>query len=226
LESKNYNSQPIEIIKQESLKSNSSLLLIIVNLPLTYWILCSCMITFYGVVYPFLSSATVLISKIYNITETQSATISSIQPLISTILAPFIGYAADKYGYRPLYIISSFAILLSGITLIYFTFPHLWVAFILLGLGHSIFTATFWQCIPLVITIDQTAIGYGITSTLINTSLVVMYYIVGKKSQSEIIMIYVILTAIGIVFSCMWAYVDYYFMGSKCYKSSNKEKKH
>lgn len=94
----------------------------------------------------------------------------SIPIFLSTCLNPFFGYAFDKLGARPMFLLYAIMLYFVAHSALSF-FPEAYVGFpeyrcvfplILMGVGYSFFLSTFYSSIPYVVDPSVLGTAYGI----------------------------------------------------------------
>ena len=169
-----------------------------------FWLLVlSCSLS-YGCVMGFLNISNDYISERFGFNSSDSGNIITLYYVVSMALTPLFGRFVDKFGKRArLMLISSviFIITLLGLTLIpdcNVCYYPIWV-FLIMGIYMSIYGASFWPSIPLVIDSKYIGTAFGLIYSSLNFFNILMPIAVGWiKDNFNYLWVNVLLTIISI----------------------------
>jgi len=144
-----------------------------------YWLVSLSCVSVYVAVFPFIQvvSAPYLKDR-FDFGDTAADTIASAINLTSAVLSPILGLCVDRWGRRPMLLVTS-AVCLCCCHIGFLLFPQCYhcatviVLYVLMGAGVSVYGSVIWPCIPLVV--DQEVVGtaFGITTSLQNFGMAV-----------------------------------------------------
>ena len=140
-----------------------------------YWVLILNCMAMYGSVNGFLNVGNDYIQTRFGFTETQAGNFLTVYYGISMFFTPVFGFIADKFGNRSLLILSSNILLVIG-QLILIILPDcigcytVLIPIVLMGFFISIYAATFWGCIPVVVEKRALGTAFGLTYSMQNFS--------------------------------------------------------
>ena len=193
-------------------RNNSSIIFLIKQLSLIFWILSILILLDYGCLMPFNYMAVGFFTKNFSISKTLAGTLMGTPFLVGAILVPLLGAFVDKYGYRAEMVLSSGFFLLFSFILFIFMKPYF--PLMLLGFGYSIFACVLWPAISITIK-DKNIVGfsYGVATCLQNISMsinpmIIAQILVKYKSYYYCLIFLCIISIITISLSIYLYYIN------------------
>ncbi|KAH6577143.1 hypothetical protein BASA60_004222 [Batrachochytrium salamandrivorans] len=201
----------------------------LVQLPVSFWILCSVCILLYGTVIPFNNIASdFLMSKWYPGDTEMAGMVMSIPDSMSAVLVPLLGYLVDRYGGRALMLLGC-AVVIAGVHLtLGLTMTNPILPMVLLGFSYSLYGVAIWPSVATVIQHREQQMrsenpeaepprllgaSFGLATSALNASLTVVPLIAAQirvqgGSYAPVEMFFVGLAILGILFCVVLYIVD------------------
>ncbi|KAJ3086861.1 hypothetical protein HK100_008554 [Physocladia obscura] len=124
-----------------------------------------------GATIPFFQISTTFFHNKWGLNPSSAGFVMGLPDCIAAIGTPICGVILDKAGHRTKFLMAGALMLATGHTILQYAtiFPTVGISFI--GIGFSIFAATIWPCVSLLVPANQIATGYGIITVALNISL-------------------------------------------------------
>jgi len=144
----------------------------------------NCMFS-YGAINGFLNIGNNYIQERFQFTKTGAGNILTIYYGISMFLTPVFGYIADKFGKRlKLLFVANVLLVIGNVILVFLPDCDdcytILIPICVMGVFISIYSATFWGSIPLVVEKKVLGTAFGLTYSLQNMSWAILPLIVGS----------------------------------------------
>jgi len=135
----------------------------------------------------------------YGFAPENIGTVLGIPYVMSACLAPFLGYAVDKVGRKPVWLLLCSAIISIAYAVLLFMPADIAVwsplsfkmylapllGMMLMGFSYSLCAASLWPCIPLLVEERMVGTAYGIMNAIQNGGLAVAAIAVGAASEGS-----------------------------------------
>ena len=184
------------------------------DFPLSYWIINVNCVTIYISLFMFMNISNDFIMEKYSFSLTAASRLTSVIFMTTAVLCIVFGIITDKIGYRVSQIIYASFLLLSA-HIIFLTASPCHQCYIslfplmMIGVSFSIYTASLWTMLPIVIKEEYLGTAFGITLAIQNCGLGFGPNIVGilqsKHGYDSVFIFFIIVSAIGII-SGLWLY--------------------
>ena len=153
-----------------------------------FWVLCACMICFYGSTMPFTNIAAQVLETKWGLDGEQSGSLMAVTDTLSAITLPLFGYLVDTYGKRTSLLVLT-GLLIGSIHVMVGFVPQVpvLVPLVILGFCYGMFASAFWSSISLLVPARTVATAYGIATGALNGALsivpIIVAYFVGLDQQ-------------------------------------------
>jgi len=131
-------------------------------LPATFWLLCVICGLYYTTLFTCISNATSFLIHHYGYTSIHAGYIVGITYYMAVPGCPLTGYLVDKWGSRPMFIITGTAFTIPAFFLFCFTDLSPILVMILFGFAYMIVSSSLWPCIPLLVSSSQLGLAMGL----------------------------------------------------------------
>jgi len=167
-----------------------------------YWMLVLNGMFSYGAVNGFLNIGNNYIQQRFGFTKTGAGNILTIYYGISMFLTPVFGYIADKFGKRlKLIFVANVLLVIGNVVLVFLPDCDdcytILIPICVMGVFISIYSATFWGSIPLVVEKKVLGTAFGLTYSLQNTSWAILPLIVGSIQDYGYVYVSILLLGIA-----------------------------
>lgn len=195
---------------------------VVSNFSAIFWLLSVTATAYYSVVFPFESTAGVLLSNKYGYSEQNAGSIISLLPLTSMILSPVFGIIVDKIGKRVLLVILGIIAMTGALFMMIYTSFNPIGPIVVIGVAYSLVPSAMWPCLPFVIEDQYISTAFGMLSSILNIGLLVSYYLQGWVDEltpdaGKQLLFYTAISVAGGIFAVAWYIVDLK-RGGKCDK--------
>lgn len=144
-----------------------------------YWLLTISCVSVYVACFPFMQVLSApFLSERFGFNEGTGDSIASVINLVSAFLSPVLGLFVDKFGRRPLLLVSSSACFCLCHSLFLAMPPchqclHILALYILLGVALSVYGSVVWPSVSMVVDADTTGTALGLTTAMQNFGMAV-----------------------------------------------------
>eukprot|EP00026_Physarum_polycephalum_P007484 Phypoly_transcript_07546.p1 GENE.Phypoly_transcript_07546~~Phypoly_transcript_07546.p1 ORF type:complete len:347 (+),score=24.74 Phypoly_transcript_07546:574-1614(+) len=164
----------------------------IAHFPLSLWLIYIICVCYYVPIFTTISiSGLPYIESIFGYTDQQGNHYLSIPYIMSAFLAPICGFAVDRLGRKPFFLVFSNALMVGSFAVMIFLFVPvhhtyiLIIAMALLGLSYSLCAASLWPCVPLLVVEERVGTAYAIMNSIQNGGLAVASVVAGQLAVCE-----------------------------------------
>jgi len=186
--------------------------------PKAYWSIVGIGISFFCVIFPFISFASDFLQYDHGFNEEESGRYVGILSLVALIVGPCVGLSLDKIGMRAISMSFGVFLTLPALYILAFSTITPVVTMVLIGLAYSFIPAVLWPSLAIIIPEERFATAYGLQMSAANSVLVFVYAVVGvlaeEYSAAAALMLMAAFAFMGFVMTLIWNYLDYYDMNS------------
>jgi MFS family permease len=195
--------------------------------PKSYWTLVAMGVSFFCVIFPFISYSTDFLQEQRGFDEDEAGRYVSILSFVALFLGPPIGLLLDKIGKRAIAMSIGLFLTLPALFIMAHGSLNPAVVMVLMGTAYSFIPSVLWPSLALIVPEDKFATAYGLQMAVGNTALVFVYAFVGyvaeEYSIAASLMMMVAFAFMGFMMSLLWNYFDYYEMNSVANKPTPPE---
>jgi len=185
----------------------------VTRLPLSYWLVCIVMLTFYSSVFPFLSFGSDFLQLKHGYSADEAGKIMGLLSFVAIFLSPIFGLAIDAIGKR-VYLVNignlllCFSFLLMAYTPVTPIFPV-----VLIGIAYSLIPGALWPALPLIVEEKFFGTASGISLSMSNIGMIPTFYVLGLlidqyHSVERSLLFLAGVSLLGLIVGILWHFRD------------------
>jgi len=146
------------------------------SFPASFWFLCLACLSYYGVIFPFVSLAQEFFKEKWDFSSDEANRIIGLVYLVSAPASPLLGLLLDKTGRNITWVLLAIIISLGCHFLLNYTSLNPYVAIVIMGFAYSLLASALWPIAALLIPEYQLGTAYGLMQAIQNlgTALITM----------------------------------------------------
>ncbi|XP_023333048.1 major facilitator superfamily domain-containing protein 1 isoform X2 [Eurytemora carolleeae] len=138
------------------------------DFPLSFWFLCLACLSYYGVIFPFVSLAKDFFKVEFDMDGNSANFITGLIYLVSAPASPLLGLLMDKTGRNISWVVLAIISSIGCICLLAFTSVNPFISISCLGVAYSLLASALWPIAALIIPEYQLGTAYGLMQAIQN----------------------------------------------------------
>jgi len=182
--------------------------------PASYWMLVLVLLSFFSTIYPLISFASDFLQIKWDYSEEYAGQIASLLSLTSMVMSPICGYVLDRIGKRIYAVNLGNLLLIPACLLLGYTYAPPEISIVVVGAAYSIVPAAIWPSLALLIDEKSFSTSYGLSTSIANSGLVFIYWLVGEfvdasSSIDDSCLLLAFVSLFGVISGLIWQYFDH-----------------